>query len=111
MRSKFIALLAAGLLLPAAARAETVLRGLIDGNPTTVDPTVTTESMAIQHAFMIYDQLFALDAQNRPQPEMVGSFERSPDGLAWRFTLRDGLTFHDGRPVEAKDAVASLKRW
>jgi peptide/nickel transport system substrate-binding protein len=33
------------------------------------------------------------------------------DGKTWKITLRDGLRFHDGQPVLARDAVASLKRW
>ena len=34
-----------------------------------------------------------------------------PDGLRWDLVLRDGLMFHDGTPVLARDAVASLNRW
>ena len=93
------------------ATAQSVLRVLIDGNVRTIDPVVTTESMAIQHGYMIYDTLFALDGQSRPQPQMVERFEVSPDRLTWRFTLRDGLKFHDGQAVTAKDVIASIKRW
>jgi len=46
-----------------------------------------------------------------PQPQMVESFTVSPDKLTYRFTLRDGLMFHDGAPVTAEDCVASIKRW
>jgi len=106
-----IGVAAIGIAAMPAAQAQSVLKVLIDGNVTTVDPVVTTESMAIQHGFMVYDQLFALDAQSRPQPQMVASYERSADGLKWRFVLRDGLKFHDGSPVEAKDVVPSLRRW
>jgi peptide/nickel transport system substrate-binding protein len=109
--SAAIGIAAIGVAAMPAAQAQTVLKVLIDGNVTTVDPVVTTESMAIQHGFMVYDQLFALDAQGRPQPQMVASYERSADGLKWRFVLRDGLKFHDGSPVEAKDVVPSLRRW
>ena len=35
----------------------------------------------------------------------------SSDKLLWTFTLRDGLEWHDGKPVTAEDCVASLKRW
>jgi peptide/nickel transport system substrate-binding protein len=105
------AVLALGLTSAPAADAQSVLKVLIDGNVTTVDPVVTTESMAIQHGFMVYDTLFAMDGQNRPQPQMVGAWERAPDGLLWRFTLRDGLKFHDGTLVEAKDVVPSIRRW
>ena len=58
-----IGIAAVGLAASPAAQAQSVLKVLIDGNVTTVDPVVTTESMAIQHGFMVYDQLFALDAQ------------------------------------------------
>src|ERR1700741_1728773 len=35
----------------------------------------------------------------------------SADKLTYTFTLRDGLKWHDGKPVTADDCVASLKRW
>ena len=35
----------------------------------------------------------------------------SDDKLTWTFTLRDGLMFHDGEKVLAKDCVMSLRRW
>lgn len=33
------------------------------------------------------------------------------DGLEWTLTLREGLRFHDGSPVLARDVVASIQRW
>ena len=47
--------------------------------------------------------------QSRPQ--MCAGHEVSADGLTWTFTLRDGLTFHDGEPVQAKDCAMSVRRW
>jgi peptide/nickel transport system substrate-binding protein len=32
-------------------------------------------------------------------------------GLSWIITLRPNLRFHDGEPVRAADAVASIRRW
>ena len=96
---------------PSTARAETVLKVMLDGEVKTLDPVFTTESMAQQHSLMIYDTLMALDSKRMPQPQMASGYERSADGLTWRFKLRDGLQFHDGSPVEAKDVVASFKRW
>jgi peptide/nickel transport system substrate-binding protein len=52
-----------------------------------------------------------LDASLTPQPQMVEGHELSDDRLIWRFTLREGLRFHDGEPVLARDAVASIGRW
>jgi peptide/nickel transport system substrate-binding protein len=42
---------------------------------------------------------------------MVDKYERDEDGLNWRFKLRDGLGWHDGSPVTARDCVASIRRW
>lgn len=42
---------------------------------------------------------------------MVESHTVSDDGLTYKFTLREGLTFHDGAPVTAEDVAASIRRW
>ena len=42
---------------------------------------------------------------------MVDKYEVSADKTLWTFTLRDGLEWHDGKPVTAEDCVASIKRW
>jgi peptide/nickel transport system substrate-binding protein len=60
---------------------------------------------------MIYDTLFAIDANGEVKPQMVDKYEVSSDKLTYTFTLRDGLLWHDGRPVTAEDCVASIKRW
>ena len=76
-----------------------------------VDPFWTTAYVTRNHGYMIYDTLFALDANLQPQPQMVETWQVSPDGLTYTFTLRSGLQWHDGAPVRAADCVASLKRW
>jgi len=76
-----------------------------------VDPFWTTAYVTRNHGYMIYDTLFALDANLQPQPQMVERWQVSPDGLTYTFTLRSGLQWHDGAPVRAADCVASLKRW
>jgi len=75
-----------------------------------VDPFWTTAYVTRNHGYMIYDTLFALDANLQPQPQMVETWNVSPDGLTYTFTLRPGLKWHDGVPVRAADCVASLKR-
>jgi peptide/nickel transport system substrate-binding protein len=60
---------------------------------------------------MVYDTLFAMDSELRPQPQMVGGWTASDDKLTYTFTLRNGLRFHDGQRVRAADVVASLNRW
>ncbi len=60
---------------------------------------------------MIYDTLFAIDENNAVKPQMVDKYEVSADKMLWTFTLRDGLEWHDGKPVTSADCVPSLKRW
>lgn len=53
-----------------------------------------------------------LDATDdgRPLPGLAASWDISADGLLWRFRLRPGARFHDGRPVLATDLVRTLER-
>jgi peptide/nickel transport system substrate-binding protein len=75
-----------------------------------LDPIITTAHITRNHGYMIYDVLIAVDSNFEVKPQMA-DFAVSDDGLIYTFTLRDGLKFHNGEPVTAADAVASLKRW
>jgi peptide/nickel transport system substrate-binding protein len=76
-----------------------------------IDPIWTTAYISRNHGYMVYDTLFAMDKDLKPKPQMVDKWETSGDGKTWTFVLRDGLSFHDGKPVTAADCAASLKRW
>jgi len=76
-----------------------------------LDPVWTTALITGTHAFLVYDTLFAADRNYQVHPQMVEAYERDEEGLSWRFKLRDGLGFHDGTPVSARDCVASIRRW
>lgn len=91
--------------------AETTLRVVMHSDLKIVDPVWTTAYMSRNYGYMVYDTLFALDSKLHIQPQMVEDYSVSDDKLTYTMTLRDGLMFHDGAPVTAADAVASLKRW
>lgn len=76
-----------------------------------VDPIWTTATVTRNHAFLVYDTLFGQDESYRAQPQMAEGATADSEGKVWTITLRDGLKFHDGAPVLARDCVASLKRW
>ena len=76
-----------------------------------LDPVWTTAYITRNHGYMVYDVLFATDADFKVQPQMVDKWELSPDKLTYTFTLRDGLKFHDGAPVRSADCIASIERW
>jgi peptide/nickel transport system substrate-binding protein len=94
-----------------AARAETTLKAVMHSDVKIVDPIWTTAYITRNHGYMIYDTLFAMDASGDIKPQMVDKYDVSADKLTYTFTLRDGLLWHDGKPVTAEDCVASIKRW
>lgn len=98
-------------LSPMAAAAEDTLRLRMNGDINVMDPIATTNFTIRNASYLIYDTLFALDADYTVRPQMAEGYEVSADGLTYTITLRDGLMFHDGTPVTAADAVASLERW
>ncbi|MBP0444585.1 ABC transporter substrate-binding protein [Roseomonas sp. SSH11] len=104
-----VAALAAAAATPALA--QTTLRIALTLPAASLDPVQSTAATVRNHGFFIYDQLFGLDSKGVPRPQMVQSWTASEDKLTWRFTLREGLAFHDGQPVRAADAVASIRRW
>ncbi len=86
------------------------LRAVKHSDLRVLDPIITTAYMSRNHGYMVFDTLVALDANFEVQPQMA-DWEISDDGMTYRFTLRDGLMFHDGEPVRPADVIASISRW
>ena len=110
----FHALLAGVALLFAGASAQAepkVLRVVPENDIVLLDPVFGTAAISAVGGLMIYETLFAWDSKLQAQPQMVRQWSVSPDGLIWRFTLRDGLRFHDGQPVTTADVIPSMRRW
>ncbi|HYR35701.1 MAG TPA: ABC transporter substrate-binding protein [Burkholderiales bacterium] len=107
---RLLALLALAAALPVHGQ-DKVLRIVPHSNLNILDPIWTTQYMARNHGYMVYDTLFGTDEKSRIQPQMVEKWSESPDHRLWTFTLRPGLAFHDGAPVTGEDVVASLQRW
>src|SRR5882724_4422736 len=101
-------------LAPAAGRAEApvkTLRFIPQADLRSIDPIWTTAYVTRNFGYLVFDTLFALDKEFKPQPQMVESWTASDDKLTYKFTLRDGLKWHDGQPVRAADCIASIERW
>ena len=99
------------LTIAGTASAERILRVATHAGLSHLDPIWTNAYITRNHGYMIYDTLFAMDESFEIQPQMVDRWSVSEDGLVYTFTLRDGLTWHDGDPVTAHDCIASIKRW
>jgi peptide/nickel transport system substrate-binding protein len=113
--AKCVVVLALILVLAASfgqvAFAETTLRVVMHSDLKIVDPIWTTAYMSRNYGYMVYDTLFAMDEKLDIKPQMIERYSVSDDKLTYTFTLRSGLLWHDGAPVKAEDAVASIKRW
>jgi peptide/nickel transport system substrate-binding protein len=111
-RLVLIAIVTLALAGPAAAgEDDQVLRFVPGSDLVTIDPHWSGVYVTRNYGYLVYDTLFGMDHNFHPQPQMVESWTQSDDGLTWALRLRDGLKWHDGQPVRAADAVASIKRW
>ena len=95
----------------AQGAAGKVLRYVPTADLSVLDPSFTTTQVSITHGYYVFDTLYGIDSQQQPKPQMAEGHTVSDDGRVWEIKLRDGLKFHDGEPVLARDCVASLKRW
>jgi peptide/nickel transport system substrate-binding protein len=101
-------------LVPSTGHAEAgakTLRFIPQADLRSIDPIWTTAYVTRNFGYLVFDTLFSLDKDFKPQPQMVDRWTASDDKLTYRFILRDGLKWHDAQPVRATDCVASLERW
>ena len=75
-----------------------------DGDADSLDPHKTTTTLSWQVQGQLYDTLTAFDADGTIVPNLAQSWEISEDGTEYTFHLQEGVTFHDGTPLNA-DAV------
>src|SRR5499433_385340 len=104
---------AGGLAAPAISQraAARALRLVPHADLANFDPIWSSAYIARNAGLLVWDMLYGMDADLKVQWQMVEAEDVSADGLVWTFRLRPGLKFHDGEPVRADDAVASINRW
>ncbi|NYT63739.1 ABC transporter substrate-binding protein [Alcaligenaceae bacterium] len=109
MRRTLIAMaLAAVVAVPVTGYAKT-LRWASQGDILTLDPHAQNEGLTIAASSYVYDTLVAYDKDFKLSPALALSWDQ-PDPNVWRFTLRQGVKFHDGAPFTADDVMFSIKR-
>jgi peptide/nickel transport system substrate-binding protein len=94
-----------------AGVARTEATVAVGAEPVNLDFT-TTAGAAIPQLLLnnVYETLVKVDQQGEPQPLLAESWTVSADRTVYDFTLRDGVTFSDGTPLQADDVVASIDR-
>lgn len=81
--------------------------------PSTLDSAALTNDAAGQQvAAQIYDRLVRFRPGSvQLAPGIAGNWEADPSGNVFTFTLREGLRFHDGTPLDAAAVAWNFQRW
>ncbi len=103
-------LAASGVQLKAQNRGGTLRLGIAGANTTdSWDGRTHSDSYMIMCAHgAVFDCLTEVAANGELVGELAESWEASPDAKVWTFKLRQGVTFHSGKPFNADDVIASL---
>jgi ABC-type transport system substrate-binding protein len=75
-----------------------------------LDPAVAADTLTGEMVELLFAGLVDFDDAGHVVPDLAERFERSDDGLVYRFFLRQGLKFHDGSPITAKECARSIER-
>jgi peptide/nickel transport system substrate-binding protein len=76
----------------------------------TMDPAKFNTASDYIRGYTFYNGLTRFNAKTEAEPELAQSFEPNADATQWVFKLRKGVTFHDGKTLDADDVVYSLMR-
>jgi peptide/nickel transport system substrate-binding protein len=118
-KAQFLSTIAAGVLGATGVLAEPfecpqtggeLIVGLQAGVPS-LDQQTNTSSATRNVAMNVYETLVIRDENMNPVPDLAESIEVSDDGLNYTFTLRQGVTFHNGKPMTSADVAASYQRY
>ena len=82
------------------------------GAPKNFDPIFNDDGESFRPARQMYDTLITYkQGTTELEPGLATSWESTPDGKTWTFTLREGVTFHDGTALDAEAVCANFDRW
>jgi peptide/nickel transport system substrate-binding protein len=84
----------------------------VDAESPGLDPAFDSNGRAGQTmAAAIFDTLTAASADLEYEPFLIENAEPNEDATEWTVTLREGMVFHDGEPIDAEALAANLNRF
>ena len=114
----FAASLAAAANLPFRALAAQeprrggVLTVQLNGEQRILNPAIRASTGVYIITSKIMEALVDLDAEGKPAPVLATSWDASPDGKTITFKLREGVSWHDGKPFTAADVqYTAMEMW
>lgn len=93
---------------PVFAQTREMLRVGVDVDAGTLDPRRMRDTTAFRVTDLIHDGLVSLGPDMQPRPALATRWE-TPDPTTFIFHLREGVTFHDGKPFTADDVVFTYR--
>ncbi|HEX7040043.1 MAG TPA: ABC transporter substrate-binding protein [Trueperaceae bacterium] len=113
----FVAGMSAALLLLAlpfgtalAQSQDTTLDVLVPAEFPDIDTCETVSGDQSMVKYHVFSRLFTFNESMEPEPDLVVGESISDDGTEWTFELREGVTFHDGTPVNAEAVAFTIER-
>jgi peptide/nickel transport system substrate-binding protein/oligopeptide transport system substrate-binding protein len=114
--SQLLAVAAAIATMAGCRRADVVpdRHALVDSrdwyDPRSLDPARSTDVPTGRAVAYVFDGLTRFTPDARVEPALATRWEVSPDGLRYTFHLRQGVKFHDGTPLVARQVAQSFRR-
>ncbi|MBF9032504.1 ABC transporter substrate-binding protein [Rhodobacterales bacterium HKCCE3408] len=100
---------ALGIVIAVPASSET-FRWASTTDPQTMDPHAVSSAPVLGFLNNVYEGLVRRGPDMTIEPSLATAWEPIGDGEGWRFTLREGVTFHDGADFTAEDVLFSYER-
>ena len=95
---------------PAADHPNEITVGIAQDLDESLDPHKAVAAGTKEVMFNVFEGLMKPTPEGDLIPAVAEKYEISDDQLTYTFTIRDGITFHNGEPVTAEDVGASLAR-
>ena len=80
------------------------------GEPTTLDPAIASETTSHFYVTSLFRGLVYINSDLQVVPDLAENWKVNNTGVVYTFTLREGITFHDGTPITAEDVKYSIER-
>ncbi len=83
----------------------------IGAEPESLDPVRMTSAPAATVGEHVVERLIYMEEDGTLTPMLATSWEANEDSTVWRFEIRQGVTFHDGEPLNAEAVAVNLSRF
>ena len=93
-----------------AGSSSQIVVGIAQDLEDSLDPHKAVAAGTKEVLFNVFEGLLKPDHNGNIIPAVAESYEVSPDGTVYSFTLREAVKFHNGKPVTAEDVKYSLEK-